>query len=168
MRMDGYVVRETQAADEAGIQAHFEADPEYFNIVQSAPAGPSEFQSLITELAPGKTSDDKFVYSVVRQDGEIAAVIDLIRNFPEDGIWYIGLLFVECEYRRLGLGSQLVEMIYQHISEHGGHAIRIAVATQNEIAMKFWERAGFATLYEAERARPHATPLAMHVMEIKV
>lgn len=55
MRLDGYVIRETIDADESDIQGLFEADPEYFEIVQGTPPGPAEFQSLITELAPGKT-----------------------------------------------------------------------------------------------------------------
>ena len=54
MRLDGYIVRRAIAADKAGVQKLFEADPEYFEIVEGAPPGTSEFQNLITELAPGK------------------------------------------------------------------------------------------------------------------
>ena len=149
MRLDGYIVRRAIAADEASVQKLFEADPEYFKIVEGAPPGPSEFQNLITELAPGKTHEDKFVYSVLRPGSNIAAVIDMVRNHPDDGIWFVGLLFVARDLRGRGLGRRLVEAICNHIAGHGGHAVRIAVAKKNRNAMQFWARAGFRSLYTA-------------------
>ena len=165
MRLEGYVIRAAASADESPVQALLETDPGYFEIVQGAPPGPAEFQSLMTELAPGKTYDDKFVYCVHGADEKIVAVIDLIRDYPEDGIWFIGLLFVGRMERGQGLGSRLVEAIRTHIAGQGGHAARIAVAEENRIAMAFWKKAGFRTLYSAKRERAHLTPLALHVME---
>ena len=165
MRLDGYIVRRAIAADEAGIQQLFEADPEYFEIVQGAPPGPAEFQSLITELAPGKTYDDKFVYSVLSVDEKICAVVDIFRNYPEDGIWFVGLLFVARDLRGTGLGTHLVEAICSHIAAHDGYAVRIAVAKKNRQAMQFWARAGFRSLYTAERTRALSAPLTLDVME---
>jgi GNAT superfamily N-acetyltransferase len=165
MQLDGYVVRRTIAADEACIQQLFEADPEYFEIVHGAPPGPAEFQSLLTELAPGKTYDDKFVYSVLSGDEKICAVADMVRNYPEDGIWFVGLLFVARDRRGAGLGTRLVEAICGHIAAHDGHAVRIAVAKNHRNAMQFWARAGFRSLYIAERERAPAAPLTLDVME---
>jgi GNAT superfamily N-acetyltransferase len=165
MRLDGYNVRRTIEADEAGIQELFEADPDYFEIVQGAPPGPSEFQSLILELAPGKTYDDKFVYTILDADEKISAVVDIHRNYPEDDIWFVGLLFVARDLRRTGLGGRLVEAICSHVAAHDGHAVRIAVAKKNRPAIRFWVHVGFRWLYTAERTRSQSAPLTLDVME---
>jgi ribosomal protein S18 acetylase RimI-like enzyme len=95
----------------------------------------------------------------------IVAVIDIIQNYPEDGIWFVGLLFVARGERGQGLGSRLVDAICTHISKQGGRAARIAVADKNTRAIRFWERAGFSTLYSAKRERAQSTSLLLHVME---
>jgi ribosomal protein S18 acetylase RimI-like enzyme len=123
------------------------------------------FQSLITELAPGKEYSDKFVYCLLGANERIAAIIDMIRNYPENGIWFVGLLFVGRSHRRQGLGSRLAETICTHIAEEGGHAARVAVALDNQSAMAFWTRAGFEKLYDTERERGHLPPLRLSVME---
>lgn len=168
MRLDGYAIRAAIAADEADACELFNADPEYFEIVNGCPPGPAEFQSLITELAPGKTYEDKFVYCVFGQDAKIAAIVDIIRNYPADEIWFVGLLFVARDLRGRGLGGKLIEALCAHIAEAGGHAARIAVAEDNQGAMRFWQRSGFHLLYAAERARGHSPPLALQVMERRV
>jgi len=165
MQLDGYFIRAAMAEGEAKVQTLFEADPNYFEIVEGAPPGPTEFQNLITELAPGKSIEDKFVYCVFGVDERIAAVIDITRNYPEEGIWFVGLLFVARDVRGQGFGSRLVEAICVHTAEEGGHATRIAVAEENSGAMRFWQRAGFHTLYSATRERARSTPLLLHVME---
>jgi ribosomal protein S18 acetylase RimI-like enzyme len=95
----------------------------------------------------------------------IVAVIDIIQNYPEDGIWFVGLLFVARGERGQGLGSRLVDAICTHISKQGGRAARIAVADKNTRAIRFWERAGFSALYSAKRERAQSTSLLLHVME---
>jgi GNAT superfamily N-acetyltransferase len=165
MQLDGHVIRAAVADDEAAAQTLFEADPNYFEIVEGAPAGSAEFQNTITELAPGKSYEDKFVFCVLNTDGNVVAVIDILRDYPEDGIWFVGLVFVAREQRGQGLGSRLVEAICTHVAMQGGNAARIAVADKNTDAMRFWERAGFAALYSAKRERAQSTPLLLHVME---
>ncbi len=165
MLLEGHFIRPARAEDEAEVQELFEADPRYFEIVQDAPPGPAEFQSTITELAPGKNYEDKFVYCVLGANENIVAVIDIYRDYPEEGIWFVGLLFVARDKRGQGLGSRLVEAIGSHVAMQGGHAARIAVADENTGAMRFWERAGFGTLYAATRERAHSPPLLLHVME---
>ena len=165
MRLDGHVIRAAMADDEAAVQTLFEADPNYFKIVEGAPAGPTEFQNTITELAPGKSYEDKFVFCVLNPDENIVAVVDILRDYPEEGIWFVGLVFVARTERGQGLGSRLVEAICTHIPKQGGHAARIAVADKNIDAMRFWERAGFSTLYSAKRERTQSTPQLLHVTE---
>jgi GNAT superfamily N-acetyltransferase len=153
------------AEHEAEVQKLFEADPDYFEIVLGVPPGPTEFQNTITELAPGKSYEDKFVCCVLGANENIVAVIDILQDYPEDGIWFVGLVFVARTERGQGLGSRLVEAICNHVAMQGGRAARIAVADKNIGAMRFWERVGFATLYSAKRERTQSMPLLLHVME---
>lgn len=165
MKLDGYRVRLAEPADEPQVLALFESGPEYFELISGAPPDRAEFQTLLAELPPGKAYEDKFVFCVFAPEGRLAAIAEMIRGYPEPGIWFIGLLFVAKDLRGQGLGRAILKSIIAHVAANNGRAIRIAVAEQNEAAMRFWPGNGFVTLYIAERERERLEPLLLHVME---
>jgi GNAT superfamily N-acetyltransferase len=103
---------------------------------------PHAAEDLIVEVPPDHPLRDKLVIGVWTDQG-LTAVIDLLRHFPEDHAWYLGLLLVAPEARGQGLGGRLVEALAAWISAEGGRSIRLAVQDQNPDALRFWAAMGF-------------------------
>jgi hypothetical protein len=89
MELPEYTIRLVGPNDEAEIQALLEADPDYFRLIHGAPPGPAEAKDLLNDFPEGKESHDKFVYLLVDRDEAPAAVIDLLRGYPNDETWYL-------------------------------------------------------------------------------
>src|SRR5262249_39780418 len=127
VEVSGYTIRLMGPNDEAQIQALFESDPDYFRLVQGAAPGPAEAKDVLSELPEGKEYRDKFVYALFDRDGVLAVVIDLLRGYPNDETWYLGLIFVAPTRRDMGLGTRVLEAISAHVREQGGRAVRLGV-----------------------------------------
>jgi hypothetical protein len=78
--------------DEAQVRALLESDPDFFMSTQGAPPRLIDALSLLNEIPEGKQLSDKFVYVVFNRNGDLSAVIDLLRGYPKDDIWYLGLI----------------------------------------------------------------------------
>ena len=80
------------------------------------------------------------------EDGRAAVWLDLLAENPNDGHPWIGLLMVERDLQRGGLGREAA-----HAAEGllgGGAAVRAGVIPANDGALAFWQRLGYA---EVER-----------------
>src|SRR5258708_9827355 len=89
-----YSVRLAEPGDEARLQALLESDPDYFKVIQGAPPRSTEAKDQLSDLPEGKKYDDKFVYAIFDRDDALAALIDLVRAYPDAETWFLGLVFV--------------------------------------------------------------------------
>jgi ribosomal protein S18 acetylase RimI-like enzyme len=165
MELPEYMIRSVEPNDTAEIQSLFESDPSYFELVPGAPPGPSEAQSLVSALPKGKGHRDKFVYAVFDSHGTIAAVIDLIRGYPESDVWFLGLLFVAPWTRNIGLGSRIIDAICANVKQRGGRAIRLGVVRGNVRARTLYERNEFHFICESERTETNGFTVMVDVLE---
>ncbi len=78
--------------DASALQKLFEASADYYELTMGLPPGPAEVQNLFMQLPEGKTYEDKHVISVLTDSGKFIDVLDLIRNHPEPGTWWLGLM----------------------------------------------------------------------------
>jgi ribosomal protein S18 acetylase RimI-like enzyme len=169
MHLPDHTIRLIAPHDAVQLQSLLESDPGYFEIVQGAPPGPAEAQSLVTALPEGKDYGDKFVYVVFDRQGAresaLAAAIDLIRGYPENGVWYLGLLFVAPSARNVGLGTRLLDAACAHVKREGGHALRLGAVRGNVRARALYERNEFRFIYERERTQPNGFAVLVDVLE---
>jgi RimJ/RimL family protein N-acetyltransferase len=168
MELSEYAIRLAAPNDAAEIQSLFESDPGYFEIAQGGPPSPTEAQSLITALPEGKDYGDKFVYEVFDRHGALAAVVDLIRGYPQNGFWFLGLLFVAPWTRNIGLGTRILDTICAHVKRQGGHALRLGVVRENVRARALYERTQFHFIYDRERTQPNGFTVMVDVLERKL
>lgn len=139
----GYTVRPLTPDDGDDLQALCERCADYFELISGLPPGPSEAQSLFFGLPEGKGYEDKFVIGVFDTQGHLVGVLDVIRDYPEAGIWHIGLLLLEPVQRQRGLGTAVYRAFEQWAGASGAQRIRLGVAEQNKAAFRFWHRLGF-------------------------
>lgn len=87
----------------------------------------------------------------VQQGGELVAALDLIRDAPGPGAWWVGNLMVDPAQRRRGLGERTYQACERWMISQGARSVDLCVQEQNPGALRFWSRMGFA---EVERV-PH-------------
>lgn len=122
---------------------------EFSLLVEGALPQADAGQNILTALPPGKEANDKYVFGVY--DGPILiAVIDLIRNYPRDREWYIGLLMIDPQYRAKHLGTTLTNWILNVVSEHGGHQVKLGVVKDNTAGLAFWKKMGFNPEFQTD------------------
>lgn len=124
---------------------HFERCSDYFESVLGHPPGPAERQSTFIALPEGKTYEDKFTF-VFLFEGKVVGDLDLIRDYPEPGEWWLGILLLDPSIRSMGLGRDILEAFSSWVAANGGRAIRLAVASRNTEALRFWLKLGFVEI----------------------
>lgn len=96
----------------------------------------------LTALPPGKTAADK--YYVGFFDGEtLAAVLDLVLDYPENGTVFIGLFMLDTAYQGKGVGSSLFSGIVGTLTRRGYKKLRLAIDSGNPQSEAFWTKNGF-------------------------
>ncbi len=87
-------------------------------------------------------ADSRMPFTV---DG-LVAIADALRNYPHDGIWWLGLLLVAPGSRGHGLGRRLYAAFESWATAQGATELRLCVQAQNTRAHEFWQRLGFVAL----------------------
>lgn len=154
-------------SDASAYQSLFESDPAYFVMTQGEPPTPEETHNTVTELPPGKTHDDKFVYGLFDTANRLIGVIDLVRGYPEPDIWFLGLIFLAKHTRGQGLGTRVLDALSTHVRNHGGAKLRLGVVDANP-AKALYARVGFEFVYARTREVAGSRQITLSVMERKV
>lgn len=120
---------------------------------------PSENEALeiFNSLPPGKTYEDKFSLGIYKYENELIGVIDIVRNFPSDGEWMLGLLLMEPEERNNGLGKLIHEALVEWAITLGSKSFRIGVIEDNHKGKKFWSDLGYIKIKEVVVNKPEKT-----------
>jgi GNAT superfamily N-acetyltransferase len=88
----------------------------------------------------------------------------VIRNYPEENIWWMGLLLLIPEIRKQGIGRKFVESFSSYLQANDGLAIMGGVVEDNKRAYKFWLQAGFEVVHKTEPRQFGKKIQAVHVM----
>ena len=145
-----YSVHLLSLEDVKAIQALYEKCVDFMLLVDGHPAGENAADEEFQNLPPGKSMDDRFMYGIIDPVNELAGVLDVLRGYPEEGTWWIGLLLFVPEIRSLGMGKKVVHGLCKHIKINGGKAIMLGVVAENERAYQFWSKMGFEFVLETE------------------
>ena len=127
------------------LQVLLERCEDFEILVTGHPPGPYAAQALLTDAPPDHPLRDKFVIGAWTGHG-LTAAVELLRDFPERHVWYLGLLLVAPEDRGQGLGERLLAALKTWIVSQEGRAIRLIVQEQNPAALRFWTRNGFVQI----------------------
>lgn len=136
------LVRLTLAADATRLQRLLDQCSDYYEMHERWGTPPDA--AVYEMTAPGdRVQDDLLVLALEDGAGTLQAMIQMLKDHPERGMWWIGLMLVAPEQRSRGLGAQLVRHAISAASAAGAGALRLAVSVQNPRAESFWSRAGF-------------------------
>ena len=90
-------------------------------------------------LPPNKEMKDKYFLGFYKGDS-LAAVMDLIVDFPEEKVAYIGFFMVEAELQGQEIGTEVITDCMENLKELGYQKIRLAVDEGNPQSRAFWRK----------------------------
>jgi len=129
--------------DSGAIQELYEKCLDYMLLVDGHPASPNSGEEEFQDVPPGKSHDDKFVFGIVNQQNELVGLLDVLRWYPDETTWWIGLLLFAPEVRSQGLGQKVLQGFAEYVRASGAQEIMLGVVDENKLAYKFWSRMGF-------------------------
>lgn len=141
-------IRLLQPEDEELVLHLFERCREYFENVEGRSPSRDVAYEILTQLPPGKQKKEKQVFGFFDDEDRLTALVDLVRDYPVDKEWIIGLLLVAPEHRGRGMAQKIHDYIQTHASGNGAALLRVAVLEINEPGRRFWQGMGY---YEIKR-----------------
>lgn len=100
---------------------------------------------ILTELPPGKQLVDKRVWGVFKNN-QLLAIIESIADYPEKGIWFLGLFIIDEDFKKTGFSYHAYHYFEETLVPVGVNKIRLGVLAGNQTALRFWSKIGFAEI----------------------
>ena len=94
-------------------------------------------------LPPNKGYDDKFYIGFFKND-KLAALMDLISDYPRDKVVYIGLFMVDPAFQGKGVGTRIIGECCSYCKSLKYQKVRLGVDKGNPQSSAFWEKNHFA------------------------
>jgi len=138
-----YRVSILSEVDAPAVQKLLEACADFNLLVSGLPPAPGDGLDLFRDLPPGKSLADKAVIGVYDRPAHLAGLADVIRGYPEEDTWFIGLLLLEPSARGQGLGRRFYQEIERWVRQNGARRIKLGVVGDNQDGCRFWQALGF-------------------------
>jgi GNAT superfamily N-acetyltransferase len=145
-----YVVSRLLPSHAEALQRLFEQCADYVMIVDGEGVSPSAAQETFESVPPGIPLSDKFVYGLFDRAGGLVGMLDVVRGYPDESTWWIGLLMLAPEVRGRGLGRKWVAGFLEYARSEGGKAVMLGVVEENTAAYRFWQGMGFELVRQTE------------------
>lgn len=133
----------------------------FFN--SAALEAPPTLESCREDLAalpPGREPRHKLFLGLFQGEA-LAAVLDLVEGYPGEGTLYIGLLELEVQFHRQGLGTRLLRALKTAAQKAGFSSLRLGCYERNAPGLAFWNAMGFEK--EGEVLREGRALYKMHL-----
>ena len=137
-----YAVRELTEEDADIIYELCGGNPMYYEFCPPFVTRESVLDDM-TALPPGKTFEDKFYVGFFREN-RLAAVMDVVFNYPDSHTAYIGFFMMSRAEQGKGTGTEIVNESFHFIRNQGYRFVRLAYAKGNPQSEAFWKKNGFA------------------------
>lgn len=125
-------------------------------------------KELFEELAPGVKDEDKILIGMYTNKRRLIGVIEGAKNYPENNVWYIGLLMVDRGYRNIGLGEKFYSGLKKWALRNNVKSIKIGVLEENINGLRFWKRIGFNIVKKIDNYKIENIETTVFVMEDKL
>lgn len=116
---------------------------DFYELHEGCATPPDAGSYELTAVPPRSSADDLCVLALQDDDGSLCAAAQLLRDYPERGTWWIGMLVVTPALRSRGIGALLFRRALEEASANGATRLGVAVSLNNPRARRFWEREGF-------------------------
>src|SRR5512135_1009182 len=104
IKAQGFSVHILVHEDLPALQVLYEKCQDYMLLVDGHPAGENAAEEEFGDVPPGKTAEDHFMFGIFGPLNELAGLLDVARDYPQECTWWIGLLLLAPELRSQGIG----------------------------------------------------------------
>ena len=144
-----YRVRAMSDHDAEAILALCLENTQYYRYCGKQPSRELVLQDLhITP--PGKDTSSKYYVGFYEGDA-LAAVMDLIEEYPDEDRCYIGFFMMNRRLQGRQIGSRIIREVFRYLKEAGFTALRLAIDKGNPQSTHFWKKNGFLVIREVEQ-----------------
>ena len=145
-----YRARWLDRSDTCILQDLLDRCPDYAEIVEGQGVSPTAAEELFESLPPGGSYSNKMVAGIIHPERKLVGVLEGMRSYPEQDIWWIGLLLLDPTVRHRWLGRRVAESFIEYAGGSGAKAVMLGVVEDNLDALHFWSQNRFALVGEAE------------------
>ncbi|MDR1132037.1 MAG: GNAT family N-acetyltransferase [Oscillospiraceae bacterium] len=140
---NGYDIRVLGQDHREAVARLSESCRDYFLLHFGRPPIPSDIDGIYEDLPPGKGYEDKFLLGVFAEEGRLAGLVELIRDYKEAGSWALGMMLLGPAERGRGLGRAIHSTLAKKTRTLGADRLRIVVAHDNLKGQAFWKAMGY-------------------------
>ena len=144
-----YAVRTMTDSDAEDILALCLQNTQYYQYCGKQPSR----ELILNDLhitPPGKDASSK--YYIGFYDGTVlVAVMDLIREYPDNGHCFIGFFMMNRQLQGKGTGSGIIQETCRYLRKAGFNAVQLGIDRDNPQSTHFWKKNGFVVLKEVDR-----------------
>lgn len=148
LRDVAFETRPLSDEDTVELQSLLERCSDYFELVLNRPTGPADSLGVFY-AGPEEGTDpkNKLLLGIeIPGVSNLVGVFDAFYDYPDEGIWYIGLILIAPDVRGSGLGDRIIETFARQAQRAGARELQINVVEQNARAYAFWLRHGFVEM----------------------
>ncbi len=154
-----YEVEKITEADITKVYNLCRANRRYYRYAKTEPTK-RNLTEVISEMPEGTEPSQKHFLGFYDVEEKLVAILDLITDYPQAGSAFIGWFMVSAEMQGQGIGSQIFADIRASLQAQGFTELSLGVIKENEPAIEFWEKQGFA-LTGKETAQERYTVVTM-------
>lgn len=137
-----YQVRQLDETDIPAILALCEKNPQYYEHCPPF-VMPQTIREDMQALPPRKTMADKYYLGHFDDAGRLVAVMDFIDHCPNAETAFIGFYMVERSLQGRGIGSQIVEELFEYLTSLDYQNVRLGYVNGNKQSESFWKKNQF-------------------------
>lgn len=139
---DEYLIKPIHSSNRDEIKHLYDLCSDY-HIMCSGKNATYEDVDSIFKYTDKKTSKDSLTLGIYNKSELLIGMVDIFKNYPDNGTWMIGLLLLSPDERNKKLGKIIHEEIKQYALTQGANTFRIGVVEQNIKGLKFWKSLGY-------------------------
>jgi GNAT superfamily N-acetyltransferase len=130
--------------DLPALQRFFEANADYFELVNGAPPPVGEAaDEMHGALPPGWPYTKKWILGLRDDAGSMRAMVNIVSDLLAGGVWHVGTFIVSPPWRGTGAARRWYDALESWARINGAHWIRLGVVVGNARAASFWAACGY-------------------------
>jgi len=134
--------------DSAAIDDFSQRCADYTLMLTGEPPNHDSGAAFFAAVPDGKTREHMLKFGVFDSAGSLVGLLDIARDHPAQGTWYIGLLLIDPNIRGQGIGAAVMRGVRAEAARGGASRLVLSVVMENERALKFWKSQGFTVARE--------------------
>jgi GNAT superfamily N-acetyltransferase len=146
---DDYSLKELSIEDKEIVLDAAIRCADYFMLHDNKLPEMSDVERIFESLPPKKEYEDKWVFGLFKDD-YLIGVIDVVKDYPVNSQWIIGLMIVDKTYRGNGLGATVHSALTNWAKTKGAESFRVGSIKKNLGGNRFWLAQGYEKIKESE------------------